>query len=440
MENRYRQTLDYLYTRLPMFSHMGQAAFKKDLDNIRRLCSVMGQPQEKFKSIHIAGTNGKGSVSHMLSAALQQAGYKTGLYTSPHLVDFRERIRLNGQPVSIPWICEFVDAHREHIENIAPSFFEITVAMAFAAFAEAQVDVAIIETGLGGRLDSTNIITPILSVITNISYDHKDMLGDTLAAIATEKAGIIKPKIPVLIGEQHDETERIFFEHALRLQSPIYYAGSAWDLVKTGQDIQRQIYKAVHNGRRAIYDLQTDMTGNYQSHNIKTVLAATEILDNREDMILPLAGVLQALSHVKELTGLRGRWDILQQQPLIIADVAHNPAGLQEVVRQWKNTPARNKYILISFVRDKDINAALACLPKEASYYFTQAQIPRALPASELEQIAGTHGLKGTAFLNAGDALKAALSAMTNEDALLITGSFFVIGELIPELERVIIE
>ncbi len=436
MEDRYRQTLDYLYTRLPMFSHMGKDAIKKDLGNTRQLCAVLGTPHEKFKSIHIAGTNGKGSVSHMLSAALQHAGYKTGLYTSPHLADFRERIRINGKPVSTSWVCDFVDHHREDIEQIAPSFFEITVAMAFAAFAEEQVDVAIIETGLGGRLDSTNVITPILSVITNISYDHKDMLGDTLAAIAAEKAGIIKPKTPVLIGEQHDETERVFFEHAFRQQSPVYYAGNAWELVKTGQDMERQRYKAVHNGRRTLYDLQTDMTGNYQAHNIKTVLAATEILDSREDINLPISGVLEALGRVKELTGLRGRWDILQQQPLIIADVAHNPAGLQEVMRQWAEVTARHKYILISFVRDKDIHAALACFPKDASYYFTQAQIPRALPASELEQIAAAHGLKGTAFPNAGDALKAARAAMTNEDALLITGSFFVIGAFLLEQER----
>ncbi len=439
MEDIYRQTLDYLYTRLPMFSHMGKDAIKKDLDNIRNLCTALGQPQEKFRSVHIAGTNGKGSVSHMLSAALQQAGYKTGLYTSPHLVDFRERIRINGQPVSTSWVCNFVDNHREHIENISPSFFEITVAMAFTAFAEAEVDVAIIETGLGGRLDSTNIITPVLSIITNISYDHKDMLGDTLPAIAAEKAGIIKPKIPVLIGEQHDETERVFFEHAVKQQSPIYYAGSAWDLVKIRQEAGQQVYKAVHNGRREIYDLHTDMTGNYQIHNIKTVLAAAEILDNRADLNLPLPDVLQALVRVKSITGLRGRWDILQQRPLIIADVAHNPAGLQEVIRQWENITARNKYILTGFVRDKDIIAVLTCLPKDAHYFFTQAQIPRALPAPELAYTAATHGLKGDAYTHAGDALRAAVSIMTDEDALLITGSFFVIGELIPELERVII-
>ncbi len=414
-----------------MFSNIGKEAIKKDLNNIRALCDMMGMPQDQFKSIHIAGTNGKGSVSHMLSAALQQAGYKTGLYTSPHLADFRERIRINGQPVSQEWVSDFIDQYRLQIIDLAPSFFEITVAMAFAAFAAEQVDVAVIETGLGGRLDSTNIINPLLSIITNISFDHKDILGDTLEAIAAEKAGIIKPGVPVLIGEFQENTERVFFEHAVRQQSPVFYATNTWELVKTEQDVKGQKFKAVHKGRREIYELETDMAGNYQSHNIKTVLAAAELLDNRQGINLPLPVTLEALKSVKQLTGMRGRWDIIQDEPLIVADVAHNQAGLEQVFRQWENLQVNQRHILIGFVKDKDIAAALACFPKNAKYYFTQAKIPRALPAEELSAMAANFGLEGTVYDVAADAWCAAKSALNVGDALLITGSFFVIGELL---------
>ena len=291
----YRETMAYLYERLPMFSRQGKAALKPDLTNTLKLCKALDDPQEQFKSIHIAGTNGKGSTSHMMAAVLQEHGYKIGLYTSPHLIDFRERILINGKAVSEDWVVAFVAKHKEIIEQIQPSFFEITVAMAFQVFKEEEVDIAVIETGLGGRLDSTNVITPILSIITNISYDHKDLLGNTLKEIAKEKAGIIKTLVPVVVGEQHDETESVFFETAIRKQTTIYYAEALWDLVRTGQSDSYQYFKAVRKAHREMYDLQTDILGTYQQHNIKTVLAAVETLVANQGLDLSLSITFRAL-------------------------------------------------------------------------------------------------------------------------------------------------
>ena len=424
----YQETLDYLYDRLPMFSRIGKAALKPDLTNTLKLCAALGDPQQQFKSIHIAGTNGKGSTSHALAAVLQKAGYKTGLYTSPHLVDFRERIRVDGVPVSKQWVVDFVSTNKELIEATDPSFFEITVAMAFKVFAEEQVDIAVIETGLGGRLDSTSIITPLLSVITNISYDHKDLLGNTLAEIATEKAGIIKKGIPALIGEQHDETERVFFERSVHLQSPLYYAQSHWDMVRVKQDAHFQYYKGVDKVKQEIYDICTDLTGNYQQHNIKTILTAVELLSFQGLKVsIPLA--IEALAGVKPATGLRGRWDVLEEQPYVICDVAHNAAGLGEVLAQWEHVPATKRHIVIGFVRDKDVVEALALFPKGARYYFCNAAIPRALPAGDLKLLAQTAGLRGEDYPSVAEAVQAAIAAMAQEDALLITGSFFIVGE-----------
>lgn len=427
----YQQTLEYLYERLPMFSRIGKAALKPDLSNTLKLCKGLNNPENNFKSIHIAGTNGKGSVSHSLAAILQHAGYKTGLYTSPHLVDFRERIRINGQPVSEQWVIDFVTQHKQLIEEIQPSFFEITVIMAFQAFAEAGVDIAVIETGLGGRLDSTNVITPLLSIITNISYDHKDLLGNTLAEIAAEKAGIIKPGIPVVIGEQHDETERVFFEHSALKKSPLYYAQSLWGMVRVKQDLHYQYYKAVHHAKREMLDVKTDLLGNYQQHNIKTVLTSVELLASL-GLDLTLGDSIDALSAVKKTTGLRGRWELLQEQPIVICDVAHNPAGMTEVVTQL-NTLAQNsairKNIVLGFVKDKDVTEALSLLPKDATYYFCNADMPRALPAAELMAMAHNAGLQGNSYSSVHEAVIAAKQQMNSTDVLLITGSFFIVGE-----------
>lgn len=433
----YQQTLDYLYERLPMFSRIGKAALKPDLTNTLKLCSALGDPQNKFRSIHIAGTNGKGSVSHGLAASLQTGGHKTGLYTSPHLVDFRERIRINGIPVSKEWVVTFVEKIKDKIEEIQPSFFEITVAMAFDFFAEQNVDIAVIETGLGGRLDSTNIITPLLSVITNISYDHKDLLGNTLAEIANEKAGIIKPGIPVVIGEQNPETERVFFEHSVHKHSTVHYADSLWGMVRVKQDNKYQYFKAVNNARLQMHDLQTDLKGNYQQHNIKTILTVAEILSHL-GFRTSVANTIAALAHVKEATGLRGRWDQLQADPLIICDVAHNPAGLQEVLTQFSNTaPKGNKHIVLGFVSDKDVEAALLLFPKDVTYYFTNAAIQRALPAAGLKEIADQMGLTGLTYPDVATAIAAAKQQMQPDDVLLITGSFFIVGEAIEAIEKV---
>jgi len=430
IQRDYEKTLSFLYDQLPMFSKIGKDAIKKDLTNTLKLCEVAGNPHEKFKSIHIAGTNGKGSTSHMLAAILQESGYKVGLYTSPHLVDFRERIRINGTPVGKQWVVDFVAKYQREIEDIEPSFFEITVAMAFACFAEEQIDIAVIETGLGGRLDSTNVITPVLSVITNIDFDHMDMLGNTLPLIAGEKAGIIKPKIPVVIGQQHPETEKVFFEHAIHKQSTIYYADAMWDMVRTGNNGTHQFYKAVNRAKREMHDIDTDLQGSYQYHNLKTVLASVDVLA-AGGWSIPFASVQRALSKVKRLTGLHGRWDILQTSPIIVADVAHNPAGLTEVMKQWQNVNAAQKHIVVGFVKDKDVDEALSLFPKDNIYYFCNANIPRALPASELKKRAEAKGLNGNLYKSVADAVASARNAVTQHDAILVTGSFFIVGEAI---------
>ncbi|MBC7554235.1 MAG: bifunctional folylpolyglutamate synthase/dihydrofolate synthase [Taibaiella sp.] len=419
-----------------MFSRIGKAALKPDLSNTIKMCAALGDPQNKFKSVHIAGTNGKGSTSHALAAVFQKAGYKTGLYTSPHLVDFRERIRINGIPVSEQWVVEFVARHKQLIEETSPSFFEITVAMAFDAFAEAGLDIAVIETGLGGRLDSTNVITPLLSIITNISYDHKDLLGDTLAAISAEKAGIMKPGVPVIIGEQHDETERVFFERSVHQNSPLYYAESHWEMVRTGQTATQQHYKAVNKADYKMYDVYTDLTGNYQQHNIKTVLTAVQLLQ-ASNFNITIEGAIDALAAVKSATGLMGRWDVLQQRPFIICDVAHNTAGLSGVFAQWQLVPGVKKAVVAGFVRDKDVAEALALFPIDADYYFCNAAIPRALPVAELMVMAAEAGLNGQGYPSVAEAVDAARAAMSPDDALLITGSFFIVGEALEAMKMV---
>ena len=431
----YQQTLDYLFERLPMFSRIGKAALKPDLTNTLKLCAALDNPQDKFKSIHIAGTNGKGSTSHGLAAVLQDAGYKTGLYTSPHLIDFRERIRIDGEPIAKEWVVDFVEKIKPQIEEIQPSFFEITVAMAFAYFADMEVDIAVIETGLGGRLDSTNIITPLLSVITNISYDHKDLLGNTLAQIASEKAGIIKPNVPVVIGEQDDETERTFFEKSVHNHAPLYYAQSLWGMVRVKQDARYQYFKAVNNATMEMTDLKTDLLGNYQQHNIKTILTCVELLAI-QGFKLSLSGAMESLAYIKKTTGLRGRFDCISEKPLIICDVAHNPAGLGEVLQQFNNIPATSKHIILGFVKDKDVDEALSLFPKDAHYYFCNAQIQRALPAPELKEKGNLAGLNGDAWDTVDKALEAAKMNLGENDALLITGSFFIVGEAMDVMER----
>lgn len=432
----YLQAVDFLNEQLPMFSNLGQSAIKKGLGNINKICERLGGPHLKFPSVHIAGTNGKGSTSHMMAGAFQQAGYKTGLYTSPHLIDLRERVRINGKPVSEEFVVDFVEMTKAMIAEFQPSYFELNVAMAFYAFAEAKVDIAIIETGLGGRLDSTNIITPVLSIITNIGLDHTQILGDTLPLIAAEKAGIIKEGVPVVVGETHAETEQVFFLKALSMHTSVVYADSLWELVKIKQDEHYQYFKAIDKAAQNMIDLKTDLMGNFQTHNIKTVLTATEMLYNM-GWNLNRETVLQSLTHVKTATGLRGRWEYLQKDPAIIVDVAHNPDGLEYLIDNLNTINKSGRlHIVCGFVKDKDVASALQYFPKEAIYYFTKANIPRALPEAELLAIAEQVGIEGTAYSKVSDAVMSASLAAGTEDIILITGSFFIVGEALNYLEN----
>ncbi|WPQ60110.1 folylpolyglutamate synthase/dihydrofolate synthase family protein [Chitinophaga sancti] len=424
----YQQTLDYLYERLPMFTRVGASAFRKDLHNTIALCEQLGNPQRLFKTVHVAGTNGKGSTSHMLAAIFQQAGYKTGLYTSPHLKDFRERIRINGEMIDQEFVVEFVQQIQPSIEQLDPSFFELTVAMAFQYFALEQVDIAIIEVGLGGRLDSTNIITPELSVITNISYDHMNLLGNTLPEIASEKAGIIKPNIPVVIAQTQSEVEQVFIDKAKAMEAPITFADQYW-LVQDN-DLHNghlQLQLRPHQGEQ-VWDIKPDLGGQYQVKNIMGVLSAVKVLQ-QAGWELPDEGVKTALSHVKKLTGLRGRWDVVAHNPLTVFDVGHNEAGIGEVMGQLEHMTYRHLHIVTGFVKDKEVSKVLKLFPPAATYYFTRAQIPRALDENELAEMGAAAGLRGKVYANVQQAFSAARQHAHEEDVILVCGSFFIVGE-----------
>lgn len=425
----YQETIDYLFNRLPMFSRVGAAAYKKDLTNTIALCEFLGNPQQHIKYIHIAGTNGKGSTSHMLAAILQSAGYKTGLYTSPHLKDFRERFRIDGVMISEEFVIDFTKRIQPAIDQVEPSFFEITVAMVFDWFAKEQVDIAVIETGLGGRLDSTNIITPELSVITNIGYDHMNLLGDTLEKIAFEKAGIIKPGIPVVVGEVRPETRPVFEQTAAEKQSPLLLA----EFLRYAADWKYEHHQLIvqvanHTSPdRTSYTL--DLPGFYQIKNLMAVLEAVHQLQLKKWNI-SLAQVQEGLRHVKKLTGLHGRWEVISTKPVTVLDVGHNEDGIRQIVAQLELTQYRHLHVVIGMVKDKDIDHALALLPKEATYYFTKAQIPRALAADELAAKGESLGLKGHHYPSVPEALKAARNAANADDLILVCGSVFVVGEV----------
>jgi dihydrofolate synthase/folylpolyglutamate synthase len=425
----YIQTIDYLFSRLPMYSKIGAAAYKADLVNIQTLCKQQDNPENKFKSIHVAGTNGKGSTSHMLAAILQEAGYKTGLYTSPHIHDFRERIRIDGQKIPENDVVSFTNSIRSSIEAIEPSFFEITVAMAFDWFAKKEIDIAVIETGLGGRLDSTNIIVPELSVITNVSFDHMDILGDSLEKIAIEKAGIIKPGVPVVIGEEENDTKHIFIRIAGERKSPIYFASRkrfAGDWKTEGQLLFVQLTD-VHDNTKKNYTL--DLSGIYQLRNIVTVAESVSIL-NQKGYNISDAAMQRGLKQVKSLTGLHGRWDILHENPLVVLDVAHNEEGIKALANQIENTSHEELHIILGMVKDKEVDKVLRHLPRHARYYFTRAQIPRALDESILLTVAETIGLKGRKFDNIKIALEAAVLDANAKDLILICGSVFLAAEV----------
>jgi dihydrofolate synthase/folylpolyglutamate synthase len=426
----YQQTLEYLYSRLPMFTRVGAVAYKKDLHNTIVLCEQLGNPQNKFKSIHIGGTNGKGSTSHMLSSILQQAGYKTGLYTSPHLIDFRERIRINGEMINKEFVVAFTEETKTIVDKISPSFFEVTVAMAFSYFAENTVDIAVIEVGLGGRLDSTNIITPELSIITNISLDHTNILGNTIEAIALEKAGIIKEHVPVIVGEYTPETAEIFNRKANSLESDITYADKSLNISKAIFD-REKLNISVSNKSGVIYpDLELDLSGSYQLKNVLSVLEAVRVL-RETGYVIDDSHVYSGLKHVKELTGLQGRWSIIGQNPIIICDTGHNEAGIREVVNNLKRLQYRKLHIVLGMVKDKDITSVLNQLPKDATYYFCSPKLERALPAEELVMLAALQNLAGKSYPSVSKALEDAKANASTTDVIFVGGSTFVVAEVL---------
>jgi len=426
----YQQAIDYLMSTLPMFSRIGKAAYKTDLTNTIELCNFLNNPERSFKSVHIAGTNGKGSTSHMLASIFQSAGYKTALYTSPHLKDFRERIRINGEMIREEFVSEFVSHIQPIIEKIEPSFFETTVAMAFEYFRKEKVDIAIIETGLGGRLDSTNIIQPELSVITNIGWDHMNILGDSLEKIAKEKAGIIKKDIPVVIGEAEGEIKSVFIEKANELNAPIIFASENFHAI----DWQYKHHQLVveigvgHSEDKKFYHL--DLPGIYQTKNLVTTLAAIRELEKKGYVFFD-SQIKNGLRNVKKQTGLHGRWEIIREQPAVILDVAHNADGIKQLLRQLELIEPKHLHIVIGVVRDKDLDQVLTLLPKYAQYYFTQAQIPRALPSDNLLEAAAKYDLKGESFPEVNAALKQALLNAAKDDLILVCGSVFVVGEVV---------
>ena len=423
----YPQTIEYLYSRLPMFSRIGAAAYKKDLHNTRALCEQLGQPQTRFRCVHVAGTNGKGSTSHMLAAIFQANGYKTGLYTSPHLRDFRERIRINGKEVAPDFVVDFVERTREITEAISPSFFELTVAMAFDWFALQEVDVAIIETGLGGRLDSTNVVLPELSIITNIGFDHMNLLGDTLTEIAAEKAGIIKPGRPALVGQSLPETRAVFVHRAAEAGASLHFATDYYsvDEVRTSGRMLECRVREQASGKEQTYWL--DLAGRYQARNLATVLAALSLL-SENGFVFNAENVEQALRSVTSLTGLHGRWEQLAASPDIILDVAHNADGIEQVIHQLED---RDKvHLVFGMVQDKDADAVLRLLPSRFTYYFTRARIPRALPAELLRQKAAGFGLEGKHYENVNQALEAARKAASADHTIVVCGSVFLVGEV----------
>lgn len=427
----YQETLDYLVSQLPMFQRTGAAAYKNTLGNTLVLDEIYGHPHRAFKTIHIAGTNGKGSVSHMLASVLQEAGYKVGLYTSPHLVDFRERIRVNGDVISEQAVIDFVDAFDTHNKKacLEPSFFEITVAMAFWYFRLMEVDVAVIEVGLGGRLDSTNIIMPELSLITNISLDHTALLGNTIPLIAAEKAGIIKPGIPVVISESNEEYNSVFMEKAKAENAPIYFADEEYTAsYSTMLPGGRQNFNFHKSGRLYFEGLETDLLGAYQKFNIGGVLKATELLA-KMGWRITLETIYKGLCRVKENTGLRGRWEVVGANPMVVCDTGHNEAGIKQLVEQIRQTAWKELYMVIGMVSDKSIDKVLELLPTEAHYVFTQASIPRALDAHELAAKAERVGLRGLVIPDVKQAVLKSLEKAQPSDLVFVGGSTFVVAD-----------
>ena len=429
----YEETLHYLYTSIPVFQHVGASAYKPGLETSRALDNYLGNPHRAYQTLHVGGTNGKGSTSHLLAAILQLSGYKIGLYTSPHLVDFRERIRVNGEKIPQSYVVDFVERYRRQFEPLKPSFFELTSTMAFAYFRDMHVDYAIIEVGLGGRLDSTNIITPVLSVITNISKDHTQFLGNTLEEIAGEKAGIIKPGVPVVIGDVDKENVmRVFREKAREVDAPLYASTELAPLqsCELGED------NRWHFRTKDFGELTGELGGMVQARNASTVLTSVSVL--REIGIpIPVEAVRNAFARVVELTGLMGRWQTVHTSPRVVCDTGHNTGGWEFLSRQLADEAKRCRTLrmVVGMVNDKDIDGVLSLMPKEAVYYFTQASVARALPVDEFAEKACRHGLKGGTYPNVGEAVRSALQDASEEDFIFVGGSTFIVADAYPLLE-----
>lgn len=424
----YTETVEYLYACLPMFQKVGSAAFKKDLGNTLLLLKALDNPQDKIRTVHIAGTNGKGSTAHTLAAILQSAGYKTGLYTSPHLKNFTERIRIDGKEIGEDAVVSFVEKIRPTIEIVKPSFFEVTVAMAFDAFHKAAVDIAIIETGLGGRLDSTNVIQPELSIITNIGFDHQAILGNTLSAIAAEKAGIIKAGTPVVIGEYQEATIKVFQDKAQFEKAPLFIADKEYLLKGTATD-EGYVVDVYWKDKLYLKGLQLSLAGIYQLKNVPGILKAVAILEQKGYNIAENA-LRTGFKNVAALSGLKGRWQILQRHPLVVCDTGHNEAGIKYIVQQLSALSYKKLYVVIGVANDKSLDSMLSVLPKEAFYYFCEAKVPRALAATVLAEQANKFGLKGKVVLDINTAIEEAKARATVEDVVFIGGSSFVVAEI----------
>lgn len=445
----YQETLDYLFNSLPMFQRVGASAFRKDLKSTILLCDHLGNPERKFKSIHVAGTNGKGSSSHSLAAIFQSAGYKTGLYTSPHLKSFTERIRINGLEITPDLVVQFVEENQSFLEELKPSFFEMTVGMAFWYFVQEEVDIAIIEVGMGGNFDSTNIITPELSLITNIGFDHVQFLGDTLPLIAGEKAGIIKRNVPVVISETHVETSEVFIKKAKEMNASITFADQNWKARKESEQ-DGKAYFHIENINRGLgatmsfsrsvktqteamnennFNLTFGLNGNYQKYNLPGVLESVAQMRGM-GWELPDEAVLEGLKNVTELTGLKGRWQTLSSNPTVICDTGHNEAGFREILSQLETYSYAKLWLVLGMVQDKDISKVLSMLPKSANYVFCEAKLPRALPADQLAEKALSLGLKGEIIPDINEALAFARKNAAEDDLIFVGGSTFVVAEI----------
>ena len=436
----YQEAMAYLYDKLPMFQRVGAKAVKKDLTNTQDLLAHLGNPQQRFPSLHIAGTNGKGSVTHMLAAIAIEAGYRVGYYTSPHLLDFRERIRLNGQKIPQETIAGFVTANQAKIEEIQPSFFEATVSMALSYFAEEQVDLAVIETGLGGRLDSTNVLQPEVTTITNVGYDHQAMLGNTLAEIAGEKAGIIKENIPAVIGESHPETRQVFNEKALQVGTTLTFADKQWQYEVRNNTPELQLTVAPLHGKMPETYI-CDLPGFYQIPNLLATLETIYQLNRRvylssKSWDISNEAVRKGLSNIRGLTGLRGRWEQLNSEPLVICDIAHNPDAIRWHRQQLSHYDYQNLHLVFGMTQEKELEPILQSLPAEAIYHFCHPDLPRGRPGEELRKQAKGFDLEGTASSSVSEALDHAINhAAGTDDLILVTGSAFVVAEALAYFE-----